>query len=600
MKKLLLILCIFVMVTYQSIAIPAHRSPITITQPDGSSVTIQLQGDEWIHYNTTNDGYSVVKNDKGYYVYAELKEGRLIPTNFVAHDIKERKAAECEFLHNRKKYQAPMITPQAASIRNANQRYRQEKIAKRKAAQKQGNDCKELHGLVILIQYKDKSFSVPECTNFFNDMINKEGYDGYIDENNEKQECTGSLYDYFYENSNGTLKTNFDIAGPYTVDFSQYDSKMGYQGEDAKDSKRTEILLAAIDSADIDIDFAQYDNDGDGKVDFLYFIIAGMGSNYTGNNKGLWWPHKSILYIAYDEEDRRWKGVTKDGVELFEYASSTEMFGWESKPELIKPDGIGTICHEFGHVLGLPDFYDTDDENNGGNSNTLGIWSVMDIGCYCNDSRTPVAYSLYERILAGFPVEANPIESTGNYVLRPLPTSLQGLYIDTSDENEFFILENRNKDACKWDAYLPGSGMIVYHTDITNNDAWNNNRINCDPSHNYYRMLFAGGEHKKENGSYAKTDADVFPGTANVTELTNESTPANLLSWNGEPCKWILKNITQDEQDITFDVIEATSTDIPGIQRENKVSEGQRYNLQGQPVGKEYKGIIIIDGHKRM
>jgi len=600
MKKQLLIICIFVMMAYQSMAVPAHRAPVTITQPDGTSVTIQLRGDEWMHYETTTDGYSVIKNKKGYYVYAELKEGRLMPTGTIAHDVKDRKAAEREFLRSKKKYQAPAMTPQTAEKKKAVLQQRQQTLAKRKAIKRSDTNAKEIHGIVILIQYKDKEFSTANTQTFYNDMLNKKGYDGYVDGNGKKQEYTGSLHEYFNDNTSGAIKTHFDIAGPYTVDFSQYDPKMGYSGDEARDSKTRDILYAAIDSADVDVDFSQYDNNGDGIVDFLYFIVAGTGSNYSSNDKGLWWPHQSHLYYEYDEEKSIWRGPTKDGVELLKYASSVELCGWESQPESIKPDGIGTICHEFSHVLGLPDFYDADYEKSGGMSNTLGEWSLMDAGCYCNNARTPVGYSIYERRAIGADADITKIDSAGSYVLQPSPVGLKGLYIDDTNEEEFFILENRNKEASKWDAYLPGNGLLVYHVDITNEEVWLYNEVNNDPSHNYYKLLLAGGEHTDKDGNYIKTAADAFPGTDEVTELTNESMPANLLNWNGEPSKRILKNIAMNGQDITFDVFKATSTGISGIQKENKTSEEKRYNLQGQRVSKDYKGIVITGGHKRM
>ena len=110
----------------------------------------------------------------------------------------------------------------------------------------------------------------------------------------------------------------------------------------------SQVLIDALNQADNDVDFSDYDGDNNGQVDLVYFIIAGNGANYGGNNGDLWWPHRSIIY----DYNNRWY-VRKDGVTLWDYASSVELSGWTSNPSSVKIDGIGTICHEFSHVLGL-------------------------------------------------------------------------------------------------------------------------------------------------------------------------------------------------------------------------------------------------------
>lgn len=232
---------------------------------------------------------------------------------------------------------------------------------------------------------------------------------------------------------------------------------------------------------------------------------------------------------------------------------------------LILIDGIGTICHEFSHVLGLPDFYDADYEEDG-QSNDPGDWSVMAAGCYANYDRTPVGYSLYERYAVGFMDEPPVISSPGNMMLDPLPllTACSGYRINTPVDNEFFLLENRQQAAFKWDAFLPGSGMLVHRVDKTKTSVWDYNTVNTNPDHNYYELVRAGGAHSytyKEKRHFESTAADVFPGDDHVTELGNTTSPANLLSWSGKPCPYELSNIQMTEEGlITFDV---KSTDIP-------------------------------------
>ena len=509
-------------------AVPAHPKPVTVQQPDGSSVTIRLMGDEWMHFNATVDGYSVVKDSRGYYVYASLEDGRLQPTAQVAHDAGERSDAEQAFLTDIRKYQAPAMTEENAATRERVYKQQAKPLAGHRAAQYDYNNFK---GLVLLVQFNDKEFSRPDCKDIMNDMINQEDYVGYTGTNGHQEVYTGSVRDYFSDNSMGKFKPEFDLYGPYTVNFSQYDGN----------NKTEQILNAALDLADEDLDFSQYDRDGDGYVDLVYFLIAGNGSNYSGNDSRLFWPHRSMIVKNGD-----W--VVKDGVRIWDYASSTELAGFTSVPSSIQIDGIGTICHEFSHVLGLPDFYDSDYEQNG-SSNDPGEWSVMTSGCYLNDSRTPVGYSLYERWSVGFmDADQTVLDTEGDYALEPLYTSNTGYRIKSPVNNEYFLFENRQK-AFKWDAYLPGNGMLVHRVDKTNMSPWHNNKVNANAEHNYYEVIRAKGY---KNGANAN---DLFPGpTGSVSTLNSETSPANLKTWSGKNTKWGLAYIRMSNGVVLFDV----------------------------------------------
>ena len=508
-------------------AVPAHPGTIKVQQPDGSFVTLRLVGDEWQHFQTTADGYSVVKNQQGYYVYAEKKNGQLQATALVAHDEAERTVSEQAYLSIVKKYQAPDMSERLAQERQLIQQRQQEILAGRRAQGNRATNYSNFRGLIILIEFNDKGFSREDYPEIITDMVNKEGYSGF-----DNRVLTGSVHDYFSDNSGGKFQPQFDIVGPYKVKFSQYDCNI------EKDNKIGQILRAAIDSADVvgKVNFKDYDGNNDGEVDLVYFIVAGNGANYNGNNEDLWWPHRSSFW-----------GIKKDGVYLRDYASSTELLGYLSRPSTVRIDGIGTIVHEFSHVLGLPDFYDTDYEKGGGQSNDPGVWSVMASGCYMDDGDTPVGYSLYERYSVGFCNEPEIIAAEGSYTLEPLYSSFTGFRIDSPVNNEFFLFENRQKDSFKWDKCLPGSGMLVHRVDKTNTKVWYDNTINANPDHNYYEVVRAGGI---SQGSAA----DVFPGTRKVTTLNANTTPANLKTWSGKETRWGLNNIQMENGVITFDI----------------------------------------------
>lgn len=539
MKRIILATITLLLVVVAIQAVPAYPGTAQVRQPDGSYLTLRLLGDEWLNFHTTADGYSVVKDQRGYYVYAELKDGTLKPTARMAHDAAQRSDNEKVFLAGVKKYQTPRM-----SVVSATMKTRVEDTGSQRRAQRRASyyDFSKFKGLIVLVQFNDKKFSRPDYKDILTDMVNKEGYTGY-----DNQKMPGSVRDYFSDNSNGKFKPQFDVVGPYTVNFSQYDCNVN-------DIKSTEVLIAALDSADVDVNFKDYDGDGDKAVDLVYFIIAGNGANYAGNNADLWWPHRSFLWKP---NSQNWR-VYKDGMFLYDYASSTELAGFTAEPNTIYIDGIGTICHEFSHVLGLPDLYDSNYDEEG-RSNTPGQWSLMDSGNYANNSFTPVGYSLFERYFVGFIDEPEKIEAEGAYTLNPLSSSYTGFRIDSPVKNEFFLLENRQNSGFKWDAYLPGHGLLVHRVDLNDEWIWQSNTVNANADRNYYELVRAGG---------AGMDAayDVFPGPGRVSSLHNGTSPANLRTWNGQTTKWGLFNISESNGVVTFDVQDAltlTSLSLP-------------------------------------
>lgn len=554
--RLMMTLCLLAMAITVK-AIPACPKPQKVQQPDGSYITLMLHGDEWLHFNTTADGYSVVKNHDGFYVYAEKQDGQLKATTLVAHDAEQRQATEQAYLAGIQKYLRPEMTAQAAKMKQETEAREADKRAahmnpgnNRRAAQ---YDYNNFRGLVILIEYNDKSFSRTDYKDIMDDMINKENYTGF-----GGRAYTGSVRDYFSDNSLGKFKPEFDVRGPYKVDYSQYYPE--------STNNVYPILMDAINKADADgVDFSKYDGDNNGQVDLVYFIVAGYGANYGGNDQRLWWPHRSQLW-AY-----------KDGVYISDYASSVEMYGWSPNGAI---DGIGTICHEFSHVLGLPDFYDTDYANSGGESNHPGIWSVMASGSYQNESRTPVGYSLYERWSVGF-ADAPQELTYGSYSLNPLYQEQQGYKIKTPKSNEYFLLENRQKGMFKWDKYLPGSGMLVHRVEGVGNQYWSNNQVNANANHMYYEVLRA-------NGKNAANQYDVFPcsGTYLKTALSNNTSPANLLTWDKTPNEFALSDIKMQNGIITFTVSGYAVTELtitPAAIEELGVGVSQQLTVEVTP-----------------
>jgi M6 family metalloprotease-like protein len=570
MRRLLSLLALLLS-TVALMAVPAHRGAAQVRQPDGSTITLRLYGDEWMNFHATDDGYSVVKDQHGYYVYAQLKEGRLEATERVAHDIAERSSSELEWLKGIRKFQTPSFSERMAQKMVQEQNRRTSMLNTRRAAL---YDYSTFRGLVILIEFNDRFFSRSDYAQVIDDMLNQPNYKGY--DNSRYGKFTGSVRDYFVDNSMGKFEPQFDVVGPVRVGYSQYDP---HQVDDV-----APIIFDALLKIDGTVDFTRYDADKNGVADLIYIVFAGLGSHFEANDERLVWPHAGMLTNNGP--------VVFDGVRMNNYACSTELYGDEEAHIL---DGIGTFCHEFSHVLGLPDLYDTDYEKSGGESNHPDEWLIMSGGSYANYGRTPVGYSLYERYAAGFALP-EVIDGEGSKRLNPLALFNKGYRINTEVANEFFLLENRQPSQFKWDKYLPGHGLLVFRVDSTNAVIWERNQTNVNPRHNYFTMIRAGGD-------TGATDSDPFPGKNEVTELDNYTNPANLLTWAGKNALWGIYDITEKGNVIRFDVRTPQDPNgiiLPKVATKEDIlgDDAVIYNLQGQRVSPTTKGIVISRGRK--
>ncbi len=355
-------------------------------------------------------------------------------------------------------------------------------------------------------------------------MLNEEGW--------SQDNGTGSARDYFIDSSNGKFTPTFDVFGPVLLDHDH--SYYGGNNLWGSDQRAYEMAIEACQKLDDEVDFSLYDGDEDGYIDMVYVIYAGYGEA-DGGGADTVWPH------SWDLSSAGATGYVFDGKTLEHYACGNEIQLGDV------PDGIGTFVHEFSHVLGLPDLYATSYTS----AFTPEYYSVLDRGCYCNDSHTPPTYGIFERTALGW-AEVEILDEFSEYSLEHILTSNKGFKLPTSKATEYFLFENRQLEG--WDAYMEGHGMLVWHIDY-NSSVWSSNRVNNTPSHQYVDI-----EEADDIQSMDTADGDPFPGASDVHSITDRTSP-NLLTWNGERTHFPLNNIQEEDGIITF---------IGGVDPDNK------------------------------
>lgn len=489
-------------------AVPARRGARTVMQPDGSVITCFTVGDERAHYCfAAADSSLLATGDDGLMTYARLAaDGTVVSTGIAARDgLRCPRAARLADLAS--------LTPRATRSRAA----RVPANMLTTTFPSQG----EPRALVVLVEFPDKKFTVDNPRGHFEAMLNAEGYDLYGN--------IGSARDYFIACSSGKFAPVFDVYGPVTL--ANNAAYYGRNDSNGDDLYPHEMAIEAADLLDDQIDFTVYDTDNDGKVDNIYVFYAGMGEADTSNQPNLVWPHSYDLSAMGAT-------VKHDGVTLDHYATSNELNAAG------EPAGISTFCHEFSHVLGLPDLYATTYNS----SYTPGEWTILDAGSYNGPGEggnVPPLYTAFERLSMGW-IEPREIGEPADITLRPLGDN-DACIISTARNNEFFLFENRQQHG--FDAYIPGHGMLVWHIDY-NREFWNYNMVNNLPNHQYVDLEEADNSRNEYKRSRA---SEAFPGTRGVTSFTDDTAPS-MKSWNGTAQNKPITGIAEAGGLITFKV----------------------------------------------
>lgn len=555
MKKFFL-LQLFALVTVCVMAVPVQRGQWkTITLDDGSILNVEAVGDEFCHYWRSSNGDAYI-----------LVDNKYVKTS--AHELSESVARQ----------RAEVSAVRAARF----EKFFGNRFGERPDDMKRLPELRQLtgvhKGLVLLVEFSDIHFEPIHTPEFYKKVLN-EGSAG-----NPDLQARGygeSVKQYFFDQSNDNFSVDFDVSPIIRMpqDHSAYTHDV------------RSMIRYAIDvlQSDPDYDWTQYDWDDDGEVEMVFVLYAGYGQATKSDDTTLIWPHESTI------------GFNKPvigGKTIDTYACSNEInWNWGNGD---MDSGIGTFSHEFSHCLGYPDLYDVCGACQ--DMTAMDYWDLLDAGSYNGSGFCPAPFSAYEKMTAGWltPIELEVDKEYDH--LRPITDKDGGdVYIMTNpnNNNEFYAFEPIQNTG--WaEGFYHAKGLRVLHIDYEPN-AWSYNLVNCAQRpviNNISRYTYIPADGSYECTMTSQIRGDLFPYKNNdYIELEWNTGDAD----GNTACSMRLYDIRlNDDNTVSFKTEKVSQGDTEVITP--IVGAGCRnphiYNLAGQKVSNDYRGIVIQNGKR--
>lgn len=534
MKLKAYISIILILTAILSAARPSRPGNVTFVQPDGTTFVGKCIGDEFMKVRMTLEGHSIIKDNDGWWCYENYdSDGAGYSTG---HRVGT--SAPSYILAGSRQIPYSQMQARSQSRRSVLQDPETEPFLRRINATAEqmtkSGDVPVKHGLVILAQYKDVHFQYEKS--HFVDLLTKQGYN--------LNGATGSAKEYFNAQFGGLVEFSFDVS-----DIVDLPSNRAYYGKNNKygeDENPAEMIADACKSADDQIDFSLYDDDGDGYVDNIFVFFAGEDEAENLNETDLIWSHAWYIESGADIV------LTLDGTKIDRYACTAELTT-NGRSKVLA--GIGTFCHEYSHTMSLPDFYDTNYDENGW---TCGMWawtSLMDAGNSNNNGNTPPYFNSIEREILGI-AEPIVIEEDGLYVIEPIEKNKQFYRVDTTTPGEYYLIECRGNSG--WDKYIGGSGLLVYHIDKSKNfvKRWtHDNTVNAYSSHLCADIIEADGR-----SDIAATEDDYYNSIRDIRGIFLPNQKAQSINFFS---KVSMTNVRSNDNGFTFNIVGFSDTSIP-------------------------------------
>ena len=615
MKKTVLIL-ITLLCHLASHASKGWPYPITVSQPDGTQLTVRINGDADFNWVSTLDGVVLKQEGNGYFVANIDTNGTLSSSGTLAHDADKRSSAEQSLC--KKQDVKAFLTVNT----------RPERLATTRGFGGKGSTSFFPHtgsprAIVLLVQFANRPFKV-QPRKAFNQYLNSMA-DKHQDFGNAENRNTGSVKRYFSDMSGGKFKPQFDLYGPITMP-----KNVAYYGEGSSSMERyRELVYDACTMMDDSLDFSKYDADKDGNVDLVYIIYAGYGESVSSIDSTLW----PKAFVCGTE-------IKKDGKYVRLAGISNELNGrpdgkYSSTSGLLI-NGVGLFCHEFSHCMGLPDFYPTvspqwttannkqdfDAYDNQG----MEEWDVMDNGIYLYNGYSPTAYTAWEREKMGW-LTIETLTREGKVELKSIDQGGKAYRIKNDKNtsgNEYYIVENIQ--AKGWNYKLPASGMMVSHVeyvpwafsvfhggDNSVNNIKKHPRMTIVPADGYlpssYRKVSDNSNltapYMKKKQYDEQLAGDLYPGKNNINRLTDAQNMVNYAPWTGGMLNKPIYNVALKNGIVTFDFLkDQTSTGIEQPESATDSSNEEKiYTIDGRYVGTNLNALpkgVYIKGKKKV
>ena len=459
MKKILLSITFALMGIVSGFAAKAHSALTTITQSDGSQLTIRLHGDEHFSWYSTADDVLLVQVGSNYYVAQVEEDGTLKATPQLAHNAGKRGTVEEQVINNQNK-----------------EKFLNALNAEPQALAKPFGEVYPAYfphtgspkALVILVEFQDVKFktSNPVAT-FTHYLKGAEGEDAPEANNayvTQGMVNYGSVSQYFNDMSQGQFKPQFDIVGPVTV--SKNSAYYGGNIGKATDVNFAQMIAEACKSVSDKVNFADYDQNNDGYVDLVYVIYAGYSESINGNSSDCLWP-KSGTNAFYEPGTNNL--LKLNGKRICRYGINNELNASPTVEEekfngMKLLNGIGLFCHEFSHTMGLPDLYPTVEASRVDNQNPE-YWDLMDGGEYTYSGYFPTPYSPWEMDVMGW---TTPVElgDEAKQVNLNSYASDRTAYKINGENDEYLLIQNIQTDGW-WRGITKAynTGMLVWRID---------------------------------------------------------------------------------------------------------------------------------------
>lgn len=456
---------------------------------------------------------------------------------------------------------------------------------------------------VVLVNFQDVKFKINKPKEAFEQLFNS---DTQADLGNRNDRNYGSVAKYFRDMSHGEFTPKFKVYGPVTVD--QPETYYGGKNEDNNSDEKPRLLVKdALKLVEVQVtedDIKSFCSDGN-TIDCVYIVYAGLGQNDGGDGTTVW---ANCWTTA---------GATLRGKEVRRYTMSGELSPWKIKDGTIPAvNGLGVICHEFSHSLGLPDMYPTE-ESAHLNNQEMEYWDLMDGGEYTYNGFCPTAYTAFEKEQMGWQVDIRTLDSDASVTMTTSTEQVGPAYkiVNPQNDKEYLMLEYIQRKG--WNQYLFGNGLLVYHVCLPSETLDLGTHLNN--KHDYPGMAVVPADgaclsmYRANKKDYINSHyGDLFPGTGNlqgqnVTELSDTNKQPNFCWYNAAKTEKLntnkaIKNIKYDNGVLTFDYVNDVASGILPVWGDKQATDGRVYSINGAYLGDDITklphGIYIVNGQK--